>query len=62
MASTSYGYDGDGRRLSSSTGGGADLRYTWDPLAASGIPELALERDSSGNLVRRYLDGPLGTA
>lgn len=58
---TSYAYDGDGRRLSSSTGGGgADLRYAWDPLAASGIPELALERDSSGTLVRRYLTGPRG--
>jgi RHS repeat-associated protein len=58
---TTYGYDGDGRRLRSSTGGGgADLRYVWDPLAASGIPELALERDSSGTLVRRYLTGPRG--
>jgi RHS repeat-associated protein len=57
---TTYSYDGDGRRVSSTTGGGSDLRYVWDPLAASGIPELALERSSAGNLVRRYLDGPLG--
>ena len=58
---STYSYDGDGRRLSSTTGGGgADLRYTWDALAASGIPELALERDTSGNLVRRYLNGPTG--
>jgi RHS repeat-associated protein len=57
---TSYGYDGDGRRLSSSTSGGAELRYSWDLLADSGIPQLALERDTSGNLVRRYLNGPLG--
>jgi RHS repeat-associated protein len=58
---TTYSYDGDGRRLSSSTGGGgADLRYTWDELAPSGIAELALERTSAGALVRRYLDGPLG--
>lgn len=58
---TTYGYDGDGRRLSSTvSGGGADLRYGWDVLAASGIPELALERDTSGNLVRRYLNGPTG--
>ena len=57
---TSYSYDGDGRRLSATTGGGADLRFTWDPLAATGIPELALERDPSGNLVRRYFAGPLG--
>lgn len=58
---SSYGYDGDGRRLSSTTGGGgADLRFVWDALAASGMPELALERDSSGSLVRRYLGGPTG--
>jgi RHS repeat-associated protein len=59
--SSTYSYDGDGRRLSSTVSGGADLRFTWDPLAESGIPEIALERDSSGNLVRRYLGGPLGT-
>jgi RHS repeat-associated protein len=57
---STYSYDGDGRRVSSTTGGVSDLRYVWDPLAASGIPQLALERDSSGNLVRRYLNGPLG--
>ncbi len=61
-ATTSYTYDGDDRRVSSTVGGGgADLRYVWDPLAESGIPELALERDPSGNLLRRYLGGPLGT-
>ena len=58
---TTYAYDGGDRRVSSTVGGGgADLRLIWDPLADSGIPELALERDGSGNLVRRYLDGPLG--
>ena len=58
---STYGYDGDGRRVSSTTsGGGADVRYTWDTLGPSGIPELALERDTSGNLVRRYLSGPSG--
>ena len=58
---TSYAYDGDDRRVSSTVGGGgADLRYVWDPLGESGIPELALERDPSGNLVRRYGSGPLG--
>ncbi len=57
---TDYGYDGDGRRVSSSTSGGADIRFNWDPLAESGIDELALERDDSGNLIRRYLVGPLG--
>jgi RHS repeat-associated protein len=58
---TTYAYDGDGRRVSSTVGGGgADLRYVWDSLADSGIPELALERTSGGSLVRRHLAGPLG--
>lgn len=58
---TTYGYDGDGRRVSSTVGGGgADIRSVWDPLAESGIAELALERTPSGTLVRRYLAGPLG--
>lgn len=57
---TSYSYDGDSKRLSSSTSGGADLRYTWDIVSSTGLPELALERDASGNLVRRYLLGPVG--
>jgi RHS repeat-associated protein len=60
LASTSYAYDGDGARVSSTTTAGADLRYVWDRLAESGVPELALERTASGTLVRRYLDGPLG--
>jgi RHS repeat-associated protein len=58
---TTYGYDGDDRRVSSTiAGGGADLRYVWDPLAETGLPELALERTSAGGLVRRYVNGPLG--
>jgi RHS repeat-associated protein len=58
---STYGYDGDGHRVSSTTGGGgADLRYSWDTLAETGIPELALERDTSGTNVRRYLNGPTG--
>lgn len=56
-----YAYDGDDRRVASTvSGGGTDLRLTWDPLAASGIPELVHERTPAGGLVRRYLDGPLG--
>ena len=56
-----YGYDGDGRRVSSTVGGGgADIRSVWDPLAETGIAELALERTPAGALVRRYLGGPLG--
>lgn len=31
--SSSYSYDGYGRRLSSTVSDGADLRFTWDPLA-----------------------------
>jgi RHS repeat-associated protein len=57
---TTYAYDGDDRRVSSTVGGGADLNLIWDPLAASGIPELALEREDDGDLVRRYVGGPLG--
>jgi RHS repeat-associated protein len=58
---TTYAYDGDDRRVASTVGGGgAALRFSWDPRSLSGIPDIALERDSSGNLVRRYLDGPLG--
>jgi RHS repeat-associated protein len=57
---TSYSYDGDGNRLTSHTSGGADLNYTWDNHADSGIPELIIEQTSSGSLVRRYLDGPSG--
>jgi RHS repeat-associated protein len=57
---TTYDYDGDDRRVTSTVGGGADLNLIWDPLAASGIPELALEREDDGDLVRRYIDGPLG--
>ena len=57
--STSYGYDGHGRRISADTGS-SSTRFLWDPLAADGIPELVLERDSSGSLIRRYLNGPDG--
>jgi RHS repeat-associated protein len=58
---TTYSYDGDDRRVSSTTsGGGTDLRYVWDPLAESGLPEVALERTPAGGLVRRYVTGPLG--
>lgn len=56
---STYSYDGEDRRLSSTTSGGADLRYTWDSLAESGLPELALERTPSGSLIRRYITGPL---
>jgi RHS repeat-associated protein len=57
---TTYGYDGDAQRTSSATSGGTDLRYVWDRLADSGIPELTLERTPTGALARRYSEGPLG--
>lgn len=57
---TTFGYDGDGMRAKAATAGGTDLRLRWDPLAPAGIPELALERDSTGTLVRRYVGGPEG--
>lgn len=60
-ATTTYAYSGDGNRLTSQTTGGADLNYTWDNQAPSGLPELALEQTSTGSLVRKYLDGPNGT-
>jgi RHS repeat-associated protein len=51
---TSYRYDGDGNRLEASIG--ADTtRYLWD--GNFGLPQLALERDGSGGLLRRYLHG-----
>ena len=57
---TSYAYDGDSRRTSATTTGGTDLRYTWDPLAPTGIAELALERTAAGAHVRRYQTAPTG--
>lgn len=49
-----YGYDGDGKRLSA-TVGTTTTKYFWDPSFA--LPELLLERDASGGLIRRYLHG-----
>ena len=57
---TTYAYDGDGRRVSASASGGTDLRFVWDPLADSGVPELSLERTGAGTFVRSYLNGPAG--
>jgi RHS repeat-associated protein len=57
---TDYAYDGDNKRISSTTDGGPDLRYTWDPQAETGLPELALELEPDGDLLRRYLTGPIG--
>lgn len=56
--STNYTYDGDGERLTRATGTTVDTRYSWDKL--NPLPELALERDVAGNLIRRYTQGPTG--
>lgn len=53
-----YTYDGDGNRVSE-TVNGVTTEYLWDPAASS--PQLAMERTSTGALVRRYIygDGPV---
>jgi RHS repeat-associated protein len=51
---TTYTYDGDGNRLSASLSG-ATTNYSWD--LNTSVPNLALERDGSGGLVRRYVYG-----
>lgn len=52
---TTYAYAGDGRRLKA-TQGSSITNYLWDESAD--LPQLALERDGSNNLLRRYLNGP----
>ena len=49
-----YTWAGDGRRLSATTGG-ATTNFWWDQ--AFGLPQLALERDGSGSLLRSYRYG-----
>jgi RHS repeat-associated protein len=49
-----YSYDGDGTRLQAS-GGGSTTDYLWD--ANYRLPQLALERDSGGSILRSYLRG-----
>jgi RHS repeat-associated protein len=55
--STSYGYDGQGNRLSASDGT-TTTDYEWDENAP--LPQLALEQTGSGSLLRRYVQGPAG--
>lgn len=53
---TTYGYDGDGKRLRASTGTPLDnKRFLWDPNG--GLPQLISERDGNDALVRRYVYG-----
>jgi RHS repeat-associated protein len=56
-ATTTYRYDGDGMRLEATTGsqGSQKTAYLWDPNGR--LPELAVERDGSGALLRRYVYG-----
>ena len=56
---STYTYDGDGKRITSQTsGGGANLRFWWD--INDSLPMLAQENDGGGSLVRRYVNGPQG--
>ena len=55
---TTYTYDGQDKRLTRATNGTVNVKYSWDTVG--GIPELALERDGTGGLVRRYVQGPIG--
>jgi RHS repeat-associated protein len=60
---TNYSYNGDGYRLTSVTGGGgANLNYLWDRVGSPGqaLPQMALEQDGTGAMVRRYINGPAG--
>jgi RHS repeat-associated protein len=52
--SASYSYDGAGNRLSA-TVASATTNYLWDSNFS--LPQLALERDSSSSLIRRYTYG-----
>lgn len=49
---TTFTYDGDGRRLTTS-GGGATAKWAWDPLSY----DLALEQDGDNATTRRYAYG-----
>ena len=54
---TTYVYDGADKRLQASTGSGVSdkVNFLWDPNF--GLPQLALERDGAGALLRRYVHG-----
>jgi RHS repeat-associated protein len=53
-ATTTYTYDGAGKRLSRAAGSEV-TSYLWDPNHS--LPELAMEREGSGSLLRRYVHG-----
>jgi RHS repeat-associated protein len=52
--SATYLYDGDGKRIQA-VDSFAATNYLWDVSHA--LPQLAIERDSGGSLVRRYVYG-----
>jgi RHS repeat-associated protein len=54
---TTYTYDGLNKRLQASTGSQANKKtnFLWD--IASGLPQVALERDGNNGLLRRYIFG-----
>jgi len=55
---TNYTFDGNGLRVTRATGATINTRYSWDTLGE--LPELALERNASNALIRRYVQGPTG--
>ncbi len=56
-STVTYAYDGDGKRLSASTGPAAaqTTKYLWDENFA--LPELTIERDGADQPLRRYVNG-----
>jgi RHS repeat-associated protein len=54
---TTYTYDGLGKRLQASTGSQSTKKtnYLWD--ISSGLPQIALERNGNNALIRRYVYG-----
>jgi RHS repeat-associated protein len=54
---TTYLYDGDGKRLQASTGSSSSSKtnFLWD--TSLGLPQLVRETNGSGSLLRRYLYG-----
>ncbi len=54
---TTYTYDGDGLRLQASTGTQAAKKTNFEFDVIGALPALVAERDGSGGLVRRYLNG-----
>jgi RHS repeat-associated protein len=56
-STTTYAYDGDGKRAQATVSSPLPktTNYVWDANAA--LPELVLERDAAGALIRRYVHG-----